>query len=113
MNNMKIVIAGGSGFIGQKVSQILLEKGHEIIILTRKPKPSKGKLSYIKWLEKGTTPETEIERADVFINIAGVSINDGRWSAKHQQQIYESRMTATDEVLRIISATSAKTGSSD
>ena len=35
---MKIVIAGGSGFIGQKLTELLLEEGHEIVILSRKRK---------------------------------------------------------------------------
>ena len=101
---MKIVIAGGSGFIGQKLTTALLSEGHEIVILSRKSKKGKERLSYVKWLQAGIFPEKEIGFADVFINLAGVSINDGRWTATHQKKIYESRMTATDELLRIISA---------
>lgn len=100
---MKIVIAGGSGFIGQKLTTTLHEKGHEIIILTRRMQQSLGTISYVQWLQEGDAPETKIEHADVFINLAGVSINDGRWTVKHQKEIYESRMIATDELLRIIS----------
>ncbi|UAC49832.1 TIGR01777 family oxidoreductase [Bacillus aquiflavi] len=100
---MKIVIAGGSGFIGRKLTNILLSKGHEIVILTRKDKKSSGNVSYVKWLEKGTSPESELKNADALINLAGFSINDGRWNANHQKQIYDSRMAATDELFRIIS----------
>jgi len=101
---MKIVIAGGSGFIGQKLTDILLSEGHKIIILTRKDKLPSGDVLYVKWIEEGTSPENEIRNADVFINLAGVSINDGRWNANHQKQIYDSRMKATDELLRIITS---------
>ncbi|AZU62241.1 TIGR01777 family oxidoreductase [Neobacillus mesonae] len=101
---MRIVIAGGSGFIGRKLTQFLLNKGHELVILTRKTKHSSGKVMYVKWLEEGAEPELEIKTANAFINLAGVSINDGRWTKKHQKQIYESRMEATDELLRIIKA---------
>lgn len=101
---MKIVIAGGSGFVGQKLTAILLEQGHEIVILSRKAKEAHGKVSYVNWLSEGAAPEMEIGHADAMINLAGVSINDGRWTAKHQREIYESRMTATDELLRIIAA---------
>ncbi|WP_045516642.1 TIGR01777 family oxidoreductase [Neobacillus niacini] len=100
---MKIVIAGGTGFIGQRVTELLLTEGHTVVILTRKETRSSGKVSFIRWLEEGATPEKEIRKADAFINLAGVSINDGRWSKSHQKQIYESRLTATDELLRIIS----------
>ena len=84
------MIAGGTGFVGQKLTAQLLEKGHEVLILTRKQKPPQGKVSYVKWLSQGAEPEKEIGHADVVINLAGVSINDGRWTAKHQREIYES-----------------------
>ncbi|SDN38402.1 TIGR01777 family oxidoreductase [Bacillus sp. OK048] len=100
---MKIVIAGGSGFIGQKLMDLLLNAGHSIVILTRKEKTSSTKVQYVQWLAEGASPENEIKNADAFINLAGVSINDGRWSKSHQKQIYDSRMSATDELLRIIS----------
>ncbi|WP_462413295.1 TIGR01777 family oxidoreductase [Neobacillus sp. Marseille-QA0830] len=99
---MKIVIAGGSGFIGKELTELLLKNGHKIVILTRKDLPSSGDVTYIKWLSNGASPETGIGNADVFVNLAGVSINDGRWNAVHQMQIYDSRMIATDELLRII-----------
>lgn len=100
---MKIVIAGGSGFVGEKLTKQLLEEGHEVIILTRKEQVSSPKgVTHVTWLTEGATPEKELEYVDAFINLAGVSINDGRWTAKHQKQIYDSRMVATDELVRII-----------
>lgn len=101
---MRIVIAGGSGFIGRKLTELLLREGHDILILTRRERPSDGKIKYIKWLEDATSPENDINGADAVINLAGVSINDGRWTAKHQKEIWESRMAATDELIRIIAA---------
>jgi uncharacterized protein len=105
---MKIVIAGGSGFIGKKLTDLLLAEGHSVVILTRVDREPSGKVQFVKWLEKDALPEKEIRHADAFINLAGVSINDGRWSETHQEQIYESRMSATDELLRIISSLSEK-----
>lgn len=100
---LKIVIAGGSGFIGQKLSNYLLAKGHEVTILTRNAKgKSSDKVTYVEWLGKGLKPETQLENSDAIINLAGVSINKGRWSKSHQEEIHTSRMTATDELLRII-----------
>ncbi|NRD79697.1 TIGR01777 family protein [Bacillus sp. BRMEA1] len=101
---MKIVIAGGSGFIGRKLINLLLNENHEVVVLTRKEKSSSSQVQYIKWLEEGIFPEKEIQKADVIINLAGTSINDGRWTPKHQNEIYESRMTSTDELIRITAA---------
>jgi uncharacterized protein len=105
---MKIVIAGGSGFIGRKLTEALLAQGHQIVILTRREQPSTGNITYVKWLAQNSAPEKEIGSADAVINLAGVSINDGRWTENHQKQIYESRMTATDELLRMIAALEEK-----
>ncbi|MDF2858438.1 MAG: dependent epimerase family protein [Neobacillus sp.] len=102
------MIAGGSGFIGKKLTDTLLRNGHDVVILTRKQRPATGKVSYVRWLEQDAQPEAEIKQADAFINLAGVSINDGRWTKTHQEQIYDSRMTATDELLRIMFAMQAK-----
>ncbi|MDP4197758.1 MAG: TIGR01777 family oxidoreductase [Bacteroidota bacterium] len=88
--------------MGRKLTELLLEKGHQVVILTRSDRPSNPKIKYVKWLQEGAAPEKEIEKADAIINLAGVSINEGRWTEKHQKQIYESRMTATDEILRIV-----------
>jgi len=101
---MRIVIAGGSGFIGQKLTELLLAKGHSIVILTRKDRSATDSISYVKWLEQGANPEKELGDVDAVINLAGVSINNGRWNANHQKEIYESRMSATAELLRIMTA---------
>ncbi|GEN83206.1 epimerase [Sporosarcina luteola] len=105
---MKIIVAGGTGFIGNKLIDVLLQNGHEVVVLTRKARPSSGKLSYVVWLKEDAVPESEIKSADAVINLAGVSINEGRWTPNHQKQIYNSRMVATDELLRIISELSQK-----
>ncbi|MHA6260280.1 TIGR01777 family oxidoreductase [Sporosarcina sp. CAU 1771] len=101
---MKIAITGGSGFVGSILTNVLLEAGHDIVILSRRAKSDVGKVSYVKWLGDGDSPEEELLGVEAFINLAGVSINDGRWTDEHQKKIYESRMTATDELLRIIDA---------
>lgn len=105
---MKVVIAGGTGFIGQKITSLLVENGHDIVILTRSKRPNEKNIENVQWLTDGSKPEEKILSADAFINLAGVSINDGRWTPDHQQQIYESRMVATDELIRIISALQSK-----
>lgn len=101
---MKIVISGGTGFIGKKLTNLLCSEGHDVVILTRQEKHSSKGVSYVRWLGEGAAPEKELGNVDAFINLAGVSINDGRWNKKHQTQIYHSRMEATDELIRIIDA---------
>lgn len=99
---MRIVIAGGSGFIGEKLTNYFAHKGYEVLVLTRSLKVNKLNISYVEWLNDRVRPEYEIKKADVVINLAGVSIDKGRWNKKHQAAIYNSRITATNELLRII-----------
>jgi len=99
---MNIVIAGGTGFIGKKLTDFLVQKGHQITILTRKTEKSEKNVSYVTWLTENAEPVPKINGTDIVINLAGVSINDGRWTKKHQKQIYQSRMEATEKLLQII-----------
>jgi uncharacterized protein len=102
---MRIAIAGGTGFVGSALVKQLLEKKHELFILTRNTAdkhPSKN-LNYVQWLSDEESPEDALEGIDVFINLAGESINSGRWTDERKKRILNSRITATREVLRIIS----------
>ncbi|WP_088008189.1 TIGR01777 family oxidoreductase [Indiicoccus explosivorum] len=95
---MKVAITGGTGFLGQELALLLRERGDTVYILTRNPKNRYD----IGWLRPGDNPGKPLEGVDAIINLAGSSINDGRWGKKQQREIYRSRMEATQEVLRII-----------
>lgn len=101
---MKIAIAGGSGFVGKEITSHLLQKGHEVCILTRETgtKQKSPGVTYVQWLNDGNTPETELDGIDCFINLAGESLNSGRWTKKRKEQIKESRITAAHEMVRIL-----------
>ncbi|MCS0655779.1 TIGR01777 family oxidoreductase [Cytobacillus firmus] len=102
---MRIAIAGGTGFVGSALVKKLLDKNHELFILTRNTadKHSSKNLNYVQWLNDDDSPEDALESIDVFINLAGESINSGRWTDERKKRILNSRITATREVLRIIS----------
>ena len=108
---MKIAIAGGSGFVGKALAQLCLQKGYEVTVLTRRSEsyPSDNdRLSYIQWLTPSSQPETSLEGIDAFINLSGESLNSGRWTKKKKQQIIDSRITATKELVRILSSLEKK-----
>lgn len=107
---MHIVVTGGTGFVGRTLVENLLNDGHEVSILTRNPsgKPQKSKVSYIKWLGENTAPEKELANVDAIVNLAGASINNGRWTKNRKEQILQSRIKATDAVNNLIGALSSK-----
>lgn len=105
---MKIAITGGTGLVGTKLTNILKAHGHDIIILTRSTNDSKDGIKYVQWLADEATPEIYLEGIDAIVNLAGVSLNEGRWTDERKAAIYNSRQDATNEVLRIIRALEKK-----
>ena len=92
MDNKKVLIAGGSGFIGQKLASLLIEKGFDVSTLTRKPKHSKD----IFW--NPVTREinlSQLSEIDVLVNLVGENIGVGRWTKKRKKELVDSRVDST------------------
>lgn len=89
---MKIIIAGGTGFLGESLSIYFKEKGNQVYILTRNPKRDHE----IYW-DARTLGEwrTCIEGADVLINLTGKSV-DCRYNENNKKEIYSSRIDSTN-----------------
>ncbi len=91
----KIVIAGGTGFLGKSIVDYYSSKEVQFVILTRGKSYTDNKVKYITW--DGKTPgawATELEDADVLINLNGKSV-DCRYTEKNKQLIYATRLDAT------------------
>jgi uncharacterized protein (TIGR01777 family) len=94
---MRLLISGGTGMIGTLLVTRLLEKGHEISILTRKNRENNNlsNLRYLYWDGSSLGDWCEqINHVDAIINLAGENIGLKRWSDKRKQQITESRINA-------------------
>ncbi|MBM6616468.1 TIGR01777 family oxidoreductase [Bacillus suaedaesalsae] len=100
---MKIAIAGGTGFVGKALTKSLVQRGDEVLILTRNiPSIKEEGVRYVKWLGESSTPEYDLNGVDAIINLAGESLNSGRWTEARKERIYNSRIHATREIVRII-----------
>lgn len=93
---MKVIVAGGSGRVGSALSKALLEKGHEIIILSRSNRSSSTfGLSYSQWDPANKEIDSKIfKQADAIINLSGASIAQ-RWTKSSRKEIIESRIDST------------------
>mgnify|MGYP000495306763 CR=1 FL=1 len=97
---MKIVIAGGSGFVGQHVSRLLIHSGHEVMLLSRQSSENISlnniHARHIQWdgCSQGAWTR-ECEGADVVINLSGAPIADKRWTAKRKRELIDSRVVST------------------
>lgn len=88
-----ILITGGTGLVGSALADSLKEKGHDILILTRKAKPARGKIRYKEWnVEEGKIDRSAISEADYIIHLAGANVADGRWTDKRKKEIVDSRV---------------------
>lgn len=90
----KIYITGGSGYVGKQLSQLLLSKGHEVVILSRAERESsEPNLSYLQYNpSKEISQTTFLHDCDVLIHLAGKNISDGIvWTKKIQKELLESR----------------------
>lgn len=90
---MKIVIAGGSGHVGQAICRHWQRPQDEIVVLSRQP--GCGRCRQVGW--DGRTPGPwmkELDGCNVLINLAGRSVNC-RYTAENRQQIMDSRVKST------------------
>ncbi len=97
-----ILITGGTGLIGKALGQKLIEKGYQVIILTRKlPQQStSANISYALWdVEKQTIDKSAIAKSDAIIHLAGAGVADKRWSEKRKQEIIDSRVNSCKLIL--------------
>jgi uncharacterized protein (TIGR01777 family) len=95
---MPIVIAGGSGFLGQALARALAQDGHEVVVLTRRsPAMGRDGSRAVEWTPDGSVGPWAaiISGAEAVINLAGESIAAKRWTAARKQRIRDSRTLAT------------------
>lgn len=95
---MKVFMTGGSGFVGAFLSRELARQGLAVTILTRRETPPVPAEPGISFLTGDPTREgpwmAAVPEHDWIINLAGASIFT-RWSAAHKQEIYDSRILST------------------
>jgi len=103
---MRVVIAGGSGFLGLPLAQRLSAEGHDVLILTRRRDfmAGDGRVRAITWTPHGDAGgwASEIDGAGAVVNLAGESIGAKRWTAGRKQRILESRLLATRSMVAAI-----------
>src|SRR3990172_1833478 len=107
---MNIILTGGTGLIGNAIARELSGRGHSIVLLSRSGKESDNpQIRTVQWDAENQGPWTEmIPSADAIINLAGESVGAGRWTKKQKQRIFQSRVNATNTLVRAIGAVTKK-----
>jgi uncharacterized protein len=103
---MRIAIAGGSGFLGRRLTAAWLEAGHDITILTRHAPSAELSVrpSYRKWNPPTVDDDliATLRGADAVVNLAGVSIGGRPWTPGRKRAILQSRLAATGTIVEAI-----------
>lgn len=97
---MTIVLAGGSGFLGRKLTARLQHDRHRVVILTRRPR--KGSESDVAWHPDGSAGSLagHLDGVDAVVNLAGEGIADRRWGRNRKTALRDSRLLATRTLVR-------------
>jgi len=90
-----ILITGGTGLVGKRLTTMLIEKGYAVTILTRGELPSSNdpNIGYANWdVENQTIDANALANADAIVNLAGAGVADKRWTDARKKEILDSRV---------------------
>ena len=103
----RIVIAGGSGFIGHALCDFLWHRNFDVVVLTRGRDQSRGGARYVNWDGKTAGGWTrEVDAAAAVVNLAGRSVNC-RFTEENRSDILNSRVDSTRAVVEAIAQSAA------
>lgn len=112
---MRIVIAGGTGFLGSPLAEVYAEDGHDVVVLTRRLPAGEARhdsgtgvpgITRVGWKPDGQGGPwaATLDGADAVINLAGEGIGDRRWTPQRKAQLRDSRIIPTRSLAAAIRA---------
>lgn len=107
---MRVIVTGGTGFIGSKLCENLVAKGHEVVLFTRDASRSRDqihpKVRVVSWAP-GAAWESWVDGAGAIVNLAGENIAQ-RWTRAAKQRIVSSRVDAATRLSAAIEKAAVK-----
>jgi uncharacterized protein (TIGR01777 family) len=95
----KILITGGTGLVGTRLTQMLVDRNHDVVILSRNPKNK----NEFKWdVSKNYVNTEAFKNVDYIIHLAGAGIADERWNAERKKIIIDSRVKTANLIFKAI-----------
>jgi uncharacterized protein (TIGR01777 family) len=108
---MKVLVSGGSGFIGHHLVAGLVKDGHDVVVLSRTPDPKKSQsgVRYVTWDPRGANGEwiKQLSGAQAVVNLAGSSIGTWPWTKKRMALLLSSRLSSTAALVQALERTPA------
>ena len=92
---MKVLISGGSGLVGSRLTTLLKDNEYEVAHLSRTNRHSS--VETFNWdVNKGVLDPMVLTDVDYIIHLAGSGVADGRWTAKRKKEIHDSRVKSSE-----------------
>ena len=105
---MKILITGGTGFIGKKLCRFLLDKNHKLTVLSRNPNKVPSLCGESVQAITKISQLSSSDSFDAIINLAGEGIADTRWTETRKQILLDSRINTTKQLVAYIKRANKK-----
>ena len=100
---MRIVVAGGTGWLGSALVPLLAADGHQVVVLTRSVRPPAPNVRFAAWDGRTLTAwMSEVNGADAVINLAGESVAARRWTELRKRVLVASRIDPTRALVKAI-----------
>ena len=115
---MRIVIAGGTGFLGAPLAEVYAEEGHDVRVLTRALPAGEARhdsgtgvpgITRVGWRPDGLAGPwaASLDGADAVVNLAGEGISDRRWTPQRKALLRDSRIMPTRSLVAALKAAAA------
>ena len=104
MSKLRVFVAGGSGLIGLRLAQSLLEDGHEPIILSRNADLVRRRTEMRPFRVVGGDPgepgkwQEEVDGCDAVVNLAGHNVFADRWNSEIKRKLRDSRVHSAEQL---------------
>ena len=93
-----VLIAGGTGLVGHRLTKLLIQNGYKVMLLSRK-KTTQGDITVYEWNPaKNAIDDNALLDADHIINLSGENIAGGRWTPERKRALISSR-TGSNQLL--------------
>jgi len=90
---MKVLLAGGTGFMGKHLINSLIADSHQVFVLSRNPNQKITGVQLVKWDGKTTEGwEQVVEEMDAVVNLSGLSLYNWPWTKGKKQRFHDSRV---------------------